>query len=73
MGGDAQSLRQLFHLAQPFGFRHRLAGDVAHRDIAAFGNELTHKLAAHAGAASGDNRDSSGEILHGAADFLLRA
>jgi hypothetical protein len=65
MGGDAKPLRQLFDLAEPPGFRHRLGRDVAHRDIAAFGDELARKLAAHARAAPGDDGDLSGKILHG--------
>ena len=64
MGGDAQPLRQLFDLAQPLGLRHRLGRDVAHRDIAAFGDELARQLAAHARAASGDDGDLSSKILH---------
>ena len=65
MGGDAQPLRQLLDFAEPLGFRHRLGRDVAHRDVAAFGDELARELAAHARAASGDDGDFSGKILHG--------
>ena len=54
-----------FDLAQPPGLRHRLGRDVAHRDIAAFGDELTRQLAPHARAASGDDGNLSGKILHG--------
>src|SRR5216683_2708164 len=65
MGGDAQALRQLFQLAKPLGFRHRSCRDIAHRDIAALGDELAREFAAHARAAPGDNGDLSGKILHG--------
>jgi exodeoxyribonuclease-3 len=65
MGGDAQALRQFFHLAQPPGFRHSTCRDIAHRDVAALGDQLPRKLAAHARAASGDDSDLSGKILHG--------
>ncbi len=64
MGGDAQALRQLFRLAQPLGLGHRLHRNVAHRDIAAFGDELAREFAAHARAASGDHGKLSGKILH---------
>jgi hypothetical protein len=64
MGCNPQALRQLFSHAQPLGFSHRLCGDIAHRQIAAFGNELTDKLSSHAGAATGDNRYPASEILH---------
>ena len=39
MGGDAQALRQLFDFAQPLGLRHRLGRYVAHRDVAALGDQ----------------------------------
>jgi hypothetical protein len=65
MGGDAQALRQPFHLAEPPGFRHRVGGDVAHRNIAALGGQLARKLAAHACPAAGNDGDLSGKILHG--------
>ena len=65
MGGDAQALRQPFDLAKPPGFRHRIGGDIAHRDIAALGDQLAREFAAHARAASGDDGDLSGKILHG--------
>ena len=61
----AQALRQLLDLAKPFGFRHRIGGNIAHRDIAALGDELARQLAAHARAAPGDDSDLSGKILHG--------
>ena len=50
-------------------FVHRVRGDVAHRDIAALGDQLTREFAAHARAAPGDNGDLSGKILHGGADL----
>src|ERR1044072_7906520 len=68
VGGDALSLLHFFGLADFFGFAHSLRGDVAHRDIAAFGDELTRQFAAHARAASGDDGKFSGEILHGGTD-----
>ena len=64
MRGDAKALRQLFRLAQPLGLGHRLQGNVAHRDIAAFGHELAREFAAHARAASGDHGKLSGKVLH---------
>ena len=64
-GGDAQALRQPFHLAQPLGLGHGVGGDIAHRDIAALGNQLARQLAPHARAAPGDDSDLSGKILHG--------
>src|SRR5262249_36038819 len=64
MGGDAQPLRQPFELAQPLGLGHRGGRHAAHGDVAALGHELARELAAHAGAASGDDRNSAGEILH---------
>src|SRR5216684_1676983 len=69
MGGDAQALRHLFQLAKLLGFRHRICRNIAHRDIAALGDELARELAAHARAAPGDNGDLSGKILHGIADL----
>src|ERR1035437_9294975 len=69
MGGDAQALRQFLDLAKPLGLRHRISGDIAHRDIAALGDQLTRELAPHARAAPGDNGDLSGKILHGGADL----
>src|ERR1700716_4587389 len=69
MRGDAQPLRQLFHLAKPFCFGHRVRRHVAHRDIAALGDQLPRQLAAHARAAPGDDSDLSGKILHGAPSF----
>src|SRR6267142_539065 len=71
MRGDAQALRQLFHLAKPLGFRHRSCRDIAHRDIAALGDELARELAAHARAAPGDNGGLSGKILHAAPSFTI--
>jgi hypothetical protein len=65
VGGDAQALRQLFHLAQPLGFRHRARRYIAHRDIAALGDQLAREFAAHARAAPGDDSDLSGKIFHG--------
>ncbi|MGY4217385.1 hypothetical protein ACVMFB_003884 [Bradyrhizobium sp. USDA 4522] len=64
VGRDAQALRQLLDLAEPLGLGHRLGRDVAHRDIAALGNELPCQLAPHARAATGDDGNLSGEILH---------
>jgi len=39
-------------------------GNVAHRDVAAFGHELAREFAAHACAASGDHGKLSGKVLH---------
>src|SRR5262249_17333918 len=64
--GDAQALRQLAGLAQPLGFGHVLRRDVAHRDVAAFGDELTGELAPHARAAPGDDGNLAREVFHGA-------
>ncbi|MGY4312482.1 hypothetical protein ACVWW1_001785 [Bradyrhizobium sp. JR3.5] len=64
VGGDSQALRQLLDLAEPLGLGHRLDRDVAHRDIASFSNELPRQLAPHARAATGDDGNLSGEILH---------
>jgi hypothetical protein len=64
MRGDAQALRQPFHLAKPLGFRHGAFGDVAHRHIAALGDQLAREFAAHARAAPGDDGDFSGKIFH---------
>ncbi len=69
VSGDAQPLRQPFDLAKPFCLRHRLSRNIAHRDIAALGDQLARELAPHAGAAPGDDRDLSGKILHGIADL----
>jgi hypothetical protein len=41
-----------------------MLGDVAHRDIAALGDELTHELAAHPRAATSHDRDPASEIFH---------
>ncbi len=38
--------------------------DIAHRDIAGFGDQLAGQLAAHARAAAGDDRDPTGEVSH---------
>jgi hypothetical protein len=38
--------------------------NVAHRDIAAFGDELAREFATHARAASGDHGKLSGKVLH---------
>jgi hypothetical protein len=65
MGGDAEPLRQALRLTEPSGLRHRSSGDIAHRDITAFGHKLAHQLAAHARAAAGDDGDPAGKILHG--------
>src|ERR1700737_2908449 len=65
MRGDAQALRQLFHLAKPLVPPHPVSRHIAHRDIAAFGNQLAREFAAHARAAPGDDSDLSGKILHG--------
>jgi hypothetical protein len=64
MCGDTQPLRQLLGFAQPFGLGHRFSRHVAHRNIAAFGDKLTGKLAAHSRPASRDDRDLPGKILH---------
>jgi hypothetical protein len=64
MGGDAQSLRQPFHLAEPFGFRQRGGRHVAHRDIAAFRDKLTGKFATHTRAAASDDGYLTRKILH---------
>lgn len=64
VGGDAQPLRQPFDLAQPLGLGHRFRRDVAHRDVAAFGNQLARQLPAHPRAAPGDNGNLSSKILH---------
>jgi len=63
--GDAQALRQLLDLAKPLGLGHRRGGYVAHRDIAACGDQLARQLAAHAGASTGNNSRLSCKILHG--------
>jgi len=65
MRGDTQALRQPFDLAKPLCLRHRIRGDVAHRDIAALGHQLAREFAAHPRAAAGDDSDLSGKILHG--------
>jgi hypothetical protein len=65
MGRDALALRQLFELAQLLGLGHRGFRDVAHRDIAALGDELPRELASHSRAAAGDDGDLSCKILHG--------
>src|SRR5215470_7027765 len=65
VGGDARALRQLLSLTEPFGLRHGVSRDIAHRDIATLGDQLPRKLATHTRAASGDDGILSGEILHG--------
>src|ERR1700761_268381 len=72
MRGDAQALRQLFKFAKPFGFRHRVSGDIAHCDIAALGDQLAREFAAHARAAPGDDSYFSGKFLHGSISFHRR-
>ena len=64
MRRDAQALRQPARLAEPLGFRHRRGGEVAHRDVAAFGDQLPNQLPPHPRAAAGDDRDPAREILH---------
>ena len=64
MGGDAQPLRQLFDLAEPFGFRQGGGRNVAHRDIAAFCDKLTGQLPTHTRAAASDDSYLTGKILH---------
>ena len=39
------------------GLGHRVGGEVAEGDVAAAGRKLSHELAAHAGAAAGDDRN----------------
>ena len=65
MRGDPQALRQPRRLAQPPGFRHPFFRDVAHRNIASVGGQLTDELSPHSRAAAGDDRDPAREILHG--------
>jgi hypothetical protein len=67
MRRDPQALRQGFGLAQPPRLGHVGCRNVAHRDIAAFGDKLPRQFAAHAGAAAGDDRDSASKIFHEAA------
>jgi hypothetical protein len=57
-------LRQPVGLAEPLRFRHRVGKDIARRDIAALGDQLANELSPHPGAATGDDRDPSFEILH---------
>jgi hypothetical protein len=65
MRRDAQALRQLLDLAESLGLSHRGFRDVAHRDIAALGNELPGEFPPHARAATGDDGDLSSKFLHG--------
>src|SRR3569833_4040792 len=71
MRSDARTLPRAFGLAQSLGLAHRLCRDVAYRDVAAFCHELTRQFAAHSRAASSDDGDLSGEILHGRESSLL--
>ena len=61
---NAQPLRQPVGLAELLRLRHCLGKDVAHRDIAAFNDQLPNKLSPHARATTGDDRDSARELLH---------
>ena len=61
---DALTLRQARHLTQTLGFRHATRGNIAHRDGAALGYKLTHKLSAHPRAAAGDHGDPAGKVFH---------
>src|SRR6516225_366307 len=65
MRRHAQALRQFLGLAEPLGLGHRGFRNIAHRDIAALGNELPGELAPHARAATGDDGDLSSKFLHG--------
>jgi hypothetical protein len=62
--GDAQALRQPHRLAEPLRFCHCVRKDVAHRDIAAFRDQLANELSAHTRAAAGDDCDPACKILH---------
>jgi hypothetical protein len=64
MRRDAQALRQPLRLAEPPRFSHRVRKDIAHRDIAAFGDQLANELSAHTRAAASHDCDPACEILH---------
>jgi hypothetical protein len=52
---NTQSLGQPVGLAEPLRFRHCRRKDVAHRDIAALGDQLANELSSHSRAATGDD------------------
>src|SRR5712671_5680435 len=62
---NTQSLRQPVGLAEPLRFRHCRRKDVAHRDIAALGDQLANELSPHSAAATSDDGYPACEILHG--------
>jgi len=62
--GDAQALRQPRRLAELLRFCHRVRKDVAHRDAAAFGDQVANELSAHPRAAARDDCDPACKILH---------
>jgi hypothetical protein len=62
-GGDSGARRRLGE-AQLASLRHVLFGDIAYRHMHAGGAELACELAAHAGAATGDDGDLIGFDLH---------
>src|SRR5260370_21736364 len=62
--GNEQALRQAPRLAEPLRFCHRVRKDIAHRDIAAFGDQLANELSAHTRAAASHDCDPAREILH---------
>ena len=62
VGGNACALPLLS--TEPLRLGHGLRGDIAHGDIAALGNQLARQFAAHAGAATGNDRKPAGKILH---------
>ncbi len=64
MRRDPQALRHARRIAEPLRFLHRRGRDIAHGDMTAFGCELADELAAHAGAAAGDDRNFPREIFH---------
>src|SRR6202161_2711865 len=73
MGGDAQALWQPLDLTKTLGLCHRIRRDIAHRDIAALGDELARQFAAHACAAPGNDCSLSGKILHGVRSSSVHA
>ncbi len=62
--GNPQALRQPRGFAKLPGFLHRRPKDIAHRDIAGFGDQLADQLPAHPRTAAGDHRDLPCEISH---------
>ncbi len=56
MGGDAHDLGDAVGGGQRDGLGHVRGRDVAHGHVAALGHQLAGELAAHAGAAAGDDR-----------------